>query len=143
MFNLYSRHKSPQENSRFEVTGHDRFGHVGVARSKHSSSVATFARSPKWRIKKEAILRQQQGQVERWRRSSLSSGHYTLLSVKHPTALTRKSSFHLSHASPSRLAAFDFSWMRQLLQQITCRSEGKDSCNGRTEDESLDNLIPR
>lgn len=140
MFNLYSRHKGPQENSRFEVTGHDRFGRVGASRSKHSSSAPTFPRSPKWRIKKEALLRQQQGQVERWRRPS---GHYALLSVQHSTTVSDKHSYHLVQDNPSRFPSFDFSWMRQLLQQLTCRSEANDTSKPPTGDESLDKLIPR
>lgn len=155
MFNLYSRHTGQQQdNVRDEVTtGHDRFGHVGARRWKKSSSAPTFTPSPKWRIQREALLKQQ-NQAERWRKVSAvksgGTGGYRLLSVQQPQPAaqaeptTTRDDLNESSANPKSSTLFGFSWLRQILQQILCRSQGANNrqCQHNQADESLDQLIP-
>lgn len=161
MFNLYSRHTATQNTGhvRYEVTGHDRFGHVGAARrSKKSTSAPTFTPSPKWRIQREALLRQQ-SQAERWRRvsgtktgvGSINSG-YNLLPTQDSSVVTDGASNDLNAPqaknSNSRSLIDGFTWLRRFLQQLFCRSQ-TNSTNASREhsqnqtNESLDHLIPR
>lgn len=144
--NLYSKNKSLQDDVKSEVTGHDRFGHVGVHRSAKSSSMAnSFTPSPKWRIQKEALLRQQR-QAERWRRSSglRGDGYGPINSQQPSSARTIKEENEYSSESQikvnSRSSFFGLSWARQLLQHLlACRSEG---CPNQTAEESPEYFIP-
>ena len=151
MLNLYSRRRD-QKDSRYLVTGHDRFGRVGAHRStKNSSSVPMFAKSPKWRLEREALLRQQA--QERWRRASAISredtNRYVLLPTQQqppPSAMDEDdaNSKAASQAkSNPRSPFFGFTWLRQLLQQLLCRSEGTPNDQARQADETFDQLIPR
>lgn len=153
MFNLYSRHTGQQQdNVRDEVTGHDRFGHVGVRRWKKSSSAPTFTPSPKWRIQREALLKQQ-SQAERWRRApglrSSTSGYRLLPVQEKPSSVqaeSAKDDLDQSSArdNPKSSTLFGFSWLRQILQQLLCRSDAAISHQSQHNqaDESLDQLIP-
>ncbi len=140
--NLYSKHTGTQDDSRFDVTGHDRYGHRST---KSSSSTPTFTPSPKWRIQREALLRQQR-QAERWRRSSgVRSDGYVLLPAQLPAAATAAEEDNHFSAKDSpqtkaRSPPFGLSWLRQFMQHLLCRSEGSDRCPNQT-DESLDHLI--
>ena len=128
--NLYSKNTGPQDDTRFDVTGHDRFGHVGIHRTtRSSSSTPTFTPSPKWRIQREALLRQQR-QAERWRRSSGVRGSgYVLLGARQlpetSAADEENNDFSLKDSSQikSRSPSFGFSWFRQALQHLLCRSD--------------------
>lgn len=144
--NLYSKNKGHHNDVQSEVTGHDRFGHIGVHRSAKSSSFAnSFTPSPKWRIQKEALLRQQR-QAERWRRASSVRGDgYKPIISQQPSTAAIKEENECNHSSESEIKSnsrssfFGLSWLRQLLQHLlVCRSEG---CPNPTE-ESPEYLIP-
>ena len=102
--NLYSKNKGHHNDVQSEVTGHDRFGHIGVHRSAKSSSFAnSFTPSPKWRIQKEALLRQQR-QAERWRRASGVRGDgYKPIISQQPSTAAIKEENECNHSSESEI----------------------------------------
>ncbi|KAI9561874.1 hypothetical protein GHT06_012836 [Daphnia sinensis] len=142
--NLYSKNTGRQGDTRSGVTGHDRFGHVGALRSAKSSSVRpSFAPVPKWRIKKEALLRQQP-QAERWRRfSGIRADDYKLITDQQASTSNKKQNGYKSDNSQGKGNSGWFFvgviWLRQLLKHmLTC---DKDACSDQS-DESPEYLIP-
>ncbi|XP_059350506.1 uncharacterized protein LOC130697539 isoform X2 [Daphnia carinata] len=143
--NLYSKNTARQGDTRSGVTGHDRFGHVGALRSAKSSSTRpSFAPVPKWRIQKEALLRQQP-QTERWRRfSGIRADDYKLITDQQASSSSKKQNGNNSDNSQGQgnLGWFfvGIIWLRKLLKHmLTC---DKDVCSDQS-DESPEYLIPQ
>lgn len=141
---LYSKNTGRQSDTRSAVTGHDRFGHVGIRRFAKSSSVApTFAPVPKWRIQKEALLRQQR-QTERWRRSSeiISDDYKPITTQQVSRASKKKNGYKSGNSRIQGNPGWSFAgviWLRQLLKHmLTCHT---DDCSNQSE-ETPEYLMP-
>lgn len=143
--NLYSKNTGRPGDTRSAVTGHDRFGHVGALRSAKRSSVRPrFAPVPKWRIQKQALLRQQP-QTERWRRfSGIRADDYKLITDQQTSSSNKKQNGYKADNSQGQGKSGWFFvgvvWLRQLLKHmLTC---DKDACSDQS-DESPEYLIPQ